>query len=84
MSNWFVRKSANGHPLEPGSIFRNVRSGNLVETARVLSITKDGVGIPHVRFDKTLDCPGKPRLVEARRILCLAAFTQQFPERVVA
>jgi hypothetical protein len=62
----------------------NVRAGNFVETAKVLAVMKDGLGIPHVRFDMTVDTPSKIRLVEGRRILSLASFTQLYRERVPA
>ncbi|MGE0120656.1 MAG: hypothetical protein AB7S71_18450 [Dongiaceae bacterium] len=84
MGGWFVKKEGFAPELEPGAMFRNVRSGNFVETAKVLAVTKDGLGIPHVRFDVTVDTPSKIRLVEGRRILSLASFTQQFPQRVPA
>ena len=84
MGGWFVKKDGCGNDLQPGATFRNIRAGNFVETAKVLAVTKDGLGIPHVRFDVTLDTPSKIRLVEGRRILSLASFTQQFPERVPA
>ena len=84
MGGWFARRNDRGPELQPGAIFRNVRAGNVVETAKVLAVMQDGLGIPHVRYDMTLDSPGKIRLVEGRRILCLAAFTEQFPERVSA
>jgi hypothetical protein len=84
MGHWFAKRDELGPTLEPGSVYRNVRQGNVVETAKVLAVTRDGLGIPHVRFDVTLDSPGKIRLVEGRRILCLAAFAEQFKERVTA
>jgi hypothetical protein len=84
MGGWFAKKNGYGPELEPGATYRNIRAGNLVETARVLAVTKDGLGIPHVRYDVTVDTPSKIRLVEGRRILSLASFTQQFPERVPA
>ena len=84
MGSWFTKRDDTGPTLEPGTVYRNVRHGNMVETAKVLGITRDGLGIPHVRFDMTLDSPGKIRLVEGRRILCLAAFAEQFKERVSA
>lgn len=82
MNYWFTKRDETGPSFEPGTIFRKIRQGNVVETARVLAITRDGLGIPHVRYDVTLDSPGKIRLVEGRRILCLAAFAEQFKERV--
>src|SRR5882672_7184955 len=84
MGGWFVKKEGYAPKLEPGEMFRHVRAGNFVETAKVLAIMKDGLGIPHVRFDMTVDTPSKIRLVEGRRILSLASFTQLYRERVPA
>jgi len=84
MSGWFVKKGVYGQELEPGAMFRNIRAGNFVETVKVLAVTKDGLGIPHVRFDMTVDTPSKIRLVEGRRILSLASFTEHYRERVPA
>ena len=84
MGGWFVKKEGYAPELQPGAMFRHVRAGNFVETAKVLAVTKDGLGIPHVRFDMTVDTPSKIRLVEGRRILSLASFTQLYRERVPA
>lgn len=84
MSVWFSKRVEGRAELEPGSVFRNVRPGNVVEMAKVLSVMNDSLGIPHVRFDMTLFTPGQTRMLEGRRVLCLSSFTKQFPERVSA
>jgi len=84
MGGWFHRKVDGRLDLEPGWVFRNIRPGNVVELAKVHSVTNDSLGIPHVRFDMTLFTPGQTRLLEGRRVLCLASFTKQFTERVSA
>ena len=84
MGGWFVKKCERGPELQPGATFRNVRPGNLVETAKVLAVKADDQGIPHVRFDMTVVTASKIQLVEGRRILSVASFTQQFPEQALA
>lgn len=83
--SWFGKDSRRQQDLEPGAVFRKVRPDNLVEKATVLSVKKDTSGIPHVRFDVSLESPTHLRLTESeQRLLCLQAFTEHFPERVRA
>lgn len=85
IGGWFGKDTRRQLDLEPGAVFRKVRPDNLVEKATVLSITKDTYGIPHVRFDIALESPSHLRLTDSdQRLLCLQAFTEHFPERVVA
>jgi hypothetical protein len=69
-------------PIEPGAIYRRVRPNNLVETARVLAVTTDNVGIPHVRVDIRVDGPHYARISQGQRLLSLDAFAADFTERV--
>lgn len=83
--SWFGKDSRRQLDLEPGAVFRKVRPDNLVEKATVLSVKKDTSGIPHVRFDVALESPTHLRLTDSeQRLLCLQAFTENFPERVRA
>ena len=68
--------------VEPGAVFRRVRSNNLVETARVLAITTDNVGIPHVRIEISVAGPHYARVAQGQRLLSLAAFVADFTEQV--
>ena len=38
MGGWFVKKEGYAPKLEPGEMFRHVRAGNFVETAKVLAV----------------------------------------------
>ena len=69
-------------PIELGGVYRRVRANNLVETARVLAVTTDNVGIPHVRVDIRVDGPHYARISQGQRLLSLAAFAAAFTERV--
>ena len=77
------RRSDDETPfIEPGAVYRRVRANNLVETARVLAVTTDNVGIPHVRVDIHIDGPHYARISQGQRLLSLAAFAADFTERV--
>lgn len=85
IGSWFGKGSGHRQDLEPGAVFRKVRPDNLVEKATVLSVKNDTLGIPHVRFDISLESPSHLRLTESQqRLLCVQAFTEHFPERVPA
>ena len=78
-----LRRGDDAMPLiEPGAIYRRVRPNNLVETARVLAVTTDNVGIPHVRVDIRVDGPHYARISQGQRLLSLTAFAADFTERV--
>ena len=80
-----LRRGADDVPLiEPGAIYRRVRPNNLVETARVLAVTTDNVGIPHVRVDIRVDGPYYARISQGQRLLSLDDFAADFTERVGA
>ena len=81
---WFSREERRSKELAPGAVFRKVRPDNLVETAKVLALTKDGYGIPHVRYDLTFEGPTHLRFGEGERLLSVASFNERFPERVPA
>ena len=84
IGSWFGKNDSQCN-LEPGAVFRKVRPDNLVEKATVLSVKEDTLGIPHVRFDVSLESPSHLRLTEnQQRLLCLKSFTEHFPERVPA
>ena len=77
------RRSDDEAPfIEPGDVYRRVRANNLIETARVLAVTTDNVGIPHVRVDIQVDGPHYARISQGQRLLSLAAFAADFTERV--
>ena len=77
------RRSDDEAPfIAPGEVYRRVRANNLVETARVLAVTTDNVGIPHVRVDIRVDGPHYARISQGQRLLSLTAFAADFTERV--
>ncbi len=69
--------------LEKGCIYRRVRADRMVETAKVLDIQRDSLGIPHVRFQVMFGrVDGIPQR-DGPRMLSVASFMQQYRERVV-
>ena len=72
----------NEPAVEKGCIYRRVRADRMVETAKVIDIHRDSLGIPHVRFQVTLGrVDGVPQC-DGPRMLSLATFMQQYRERV--
>jgi len=74
---WGRRKDA---AIEPGSVFCRSEKGEVMETARVLSIADDCGGIPHVRFLLRKEL-GYQSAREEPRTLSLESFRSSFPER---
>lgn len=68
----------------PGTVFRKIRSDHVIETATVLAVLRDGVGVPHVRFNVIFHTPSQVPYAEDRRLLSLASFTEYFRDRVPA
>ena len=64
---------------------RHTGPGDLVETARVIKVTPDLMGIPHVRYDLMV-ARARQRAdnVHARRTLNLDTFASHFSEPVEA
>jgi hypothetical protein len=57
-----------------GAEFSRARTGNTVETAKVLSLVKDTFGIPHVKFALTLKSRQADVYNDGPRTLALTAF----------
>ncbi len=67
--------------IEIGETYRRPTTGSMVETAYILSIAPDRMGIPHVCFDLTA-VRGTVKPFTERRTLGLDAFQTQFCEKV--
>ncbi len=80
----FFGKRHRHPPVTTGSVYRRVASpNNTVETAQVLSIVKDVLGIAHVRFHMSIR-QGHTDFVDEVRILNLETFASMYSERVEA
>ena len=68
-----------------GAVFRHTGPGNVIETAKVVEIETDPMGIPHVCYDLTIE-RNKLRMsdLDTRRTLNLRTFASRFSEPVEA
>lgn len=74
--------SAQTEEVKPGCSYRRQHGGNLTETAAVLAVDNDALGIPHVRFTVAFERPWSPRLDHGPRLLALGSFTDTYRERI--
>ncbi len=63
--------------VKAGDCFHRLLNGQVSETARVVSVTSDGVGIPHVRFWVHHE---RTESSDEQRTLALSAFSERFTE----
>jgi len=76
----FFRKSAICESIKVGRSYTQRRTDNTVEVAQVLGITPDGYGIPHVRYELTVEKPMSHQVYMAgTKVLSLIAFRETFP-----
>jgi hypothetical protein len=77
-----LRSRANPDDVKPGESFRRRQETQLVETATVLGLREDLLGIPHVQFKIAIECSDANCFEEASRILAVEAFLEAYPEHV--
>ena len=82
IGEWF-KSDVRREEVQIGGVFRNIRKGNIIETARVLDIVPDPMGVPHVHFMVSVkrahqDC------FEEHRTLGMATFAEQFASALPA
>ena len=69
--------------VEVGAEFERVHADRTVETAMVLSVMNDTLGIRHVRYVLTIKKPQRPvPFREGPRLLALGAFSAAYRVRV--
>ncbi|MDX9689429.1 MAG: hypothetical protein EOM37_01900 [Proteobacteria bacterium] len=68
-------------PVEIGARYRRKGTGYFVETAQVLEVSEDKMGIPHVRFELYV-MRGIGQATVETRTLSLEAFQTRFKERL--
>lgn len=79
----FFRRSIERPPVEIGRSFRRKRQDKAIETAQVLGISPDGYGIPHVRYELTVEKPLSHGVYPAgTKVLSLAAFSATYSDAV--
>ncbi len=74
----FLKRRKAEREVSEGDVFRRTTRGPAAETARVLCVHEDGMGILHVRFSTH---PDRPEGAACVRTLSLASFRSLYPER---
>ena len=77
-----LRSRPNPDDVKPGESFRRRQETQLVETATVLGLREDLLGIPHVQFKIAIECSDANCFEEASRILAVEAFLKAYPDHV--
>lgn len=65
--------------VEPGRRYRPRVSGRVLETAHVVELSADRLGIPHVHYALTVGTPNVPAEWVGRRTLSLERFRALYP-----
>ncbi len=76
IGEWF-KSDVRRQEVQIGGVFRNIRKGNIIETARVLDIVPDPMGVPHVHFMVSVKSAHQDSF-EEQRTLGLATFAEKF------
>ncbi len=78
-SSWF-KSSRQRSEVEVGAVFRHrVPSWGVVETATVLDISSDPMGVPHVTYDLMVERRESAEIHD-RRTLGLTTFKERFEQ----
>ncbi len=80
--HWF-KSGSNRQEVTVGSVFRKIRTGNIIETAKVLDIVPDPMGVPHVHYSVSIESSYRKCFVE-QRTLGLASFSERFSKALTA
>jgi hypothetical protein len=72
------------HPaeLKPGESYRRLLCNYVTETATVLDLRNDSLGIPHVRFRVSFERNASETIETALRLLAVPAFQMVYPTRL--
>ncbi|MGH6947390.1 MAG: hypothetical protein ACREDZ_08685 [Kiloniellales bacterium] len=71
------KPAKNQDDVKVGSVYRKVCPGNVVETAKVIGVRQDSLGIPHVHYSLVIE-RSQIESLEETRTLGLTSFTEQF------
>ena len=77
-----LRSRANPDVVKPGESFRSREDTHFAETATVLGLREDWLGIPHVLFKIAIECSDSNCFEEGSRILALESFLDAYPDRI--
>lgn len=79
----FFRKAVCQDDISVGQSFQRRRGDDALERAKVLGIASDAFGIPHVRYELTVEKPLSHQLYPAgTKVLSLIAFSEAYQEAI--
>ena len=79
-----LRRADPSSRVVPGTTFQRIHADALIETAKVLSISRDYYGIPHVKFEVSFRRPNRSTFDEGNRMLALKAFADRYKDMAPA
>ena len=82
LTSMFFSRGDSFEYVRPGTQFRRVHPDHTVETAEILSVHTDTLGIPHVRYRVDFHRPHSAPYIEGPRVLAVRSFFQLYQERV--
>ncbi len=84
-SSMFFKRGRKLEYVRAGALFRRERDDRMIETARVISVSTDTFGIPHVRYELKMEkrCMAYSE-VHGPRVLALNTFTDMYNERIAS
>ena len=76
---WREAKTNDIEKVCEGALFQKTHSNNLIETARILSVSNDQFGIPHVKYEVKFERPtDRGNNFEGPRVLALSVFADSY------
>ncbi len=82
IGQWF-KSGTRRQDVKIGGVFRNILRGDMVETAKVIDIVPDSMGVPHVHFTVSIRSAHQECFRE-QRTLGLTTFWERFPSATTA
>jgi len=71
--------------IKAGDLFSRTHPDRTVEIARVLAVSTDGYGIPHIRYEIKFHRPQRSNsFFEGPRVLALGTFADTYTDRLAA
>ncbi|MEI8393090.1 MAG: hypothetical protein WCF85_00040 [Rhodospirillaceae bacterium] len=74
---WFMKRKSD-ESISTDAVYRRVVNGRVVDTAKILGLSRNSAGIPHVRFNVHHERSEAP---DELRTLAVGAFRETFSEQ---
>ena len=82
MTSVFCKRGDAVEYIRPGDMFRRMRSDQVTETAEIVDVYTDSLGIPHFRYDVTFKHVSHPVTHDGLRVLAASTFFDQYEQRL--